>query len=79
MTYTTTNKYMHANRQLCILQRGASSGCTHVLPLTSWYTTSRMPAWMSSLAHSLQGNSVTYMRCRRQTPVAPPAAAAAAE
>lgn len=27
--------------------------------LTSWYTTSRMPAWMSSLAHSLQGNRVT--------------------
>lgn len=35
------------------------------LQLTSWYTTSRMPAWMSSLAHSLQGNMVTYTRWGR--------------
>ena len=41
-----------------MLERGALAGRAGAA-LSSKKTTSRMPAWMSSLAHSQQGNMVT--------------------
>ena len=47
----------------------ATGGTRSSGSLPSWYMTSLMPAWMRSLAHSPQGNSVTYTFCAEEQQV----------